>query len=122
MKSVLIIEDEESLLRMMSDKLTHAGFKVWKALNGEEGLHMVESKHPDLVLLDMIMPRMDGMHMLRQMRTTKWGKDIPVIVLSNLSDDKRVAESMEHGVYDYLIKTDWSLEQVAKKVKEKLGL
>ena len=122
MKSILIIEDEETLLRMLAEKLSHEGFKVWKALNGEEGMDMIKTKHPDLVLLDIIMPRMDGMHMLAQLRASAWGKDVPVMILSNLSDDKRVAESLEHGVYDYLIKTDWSLEDVAKKVKEKLGI
>lgn len=122
MKSIVIIEDEETLLRMLSEKLSREGFKVWKALNGEEGLHMIQTKHPDIILLDIIMPRMDGMTMLKTLRQSEWGKDIPVIILSNLSDDKRVAESMEHGVYDYLIKTDWSLEEVAKKVKGKLGL
>jgi two-component system phosphate regulon response regulator PhoB len=121
MKSIVIIEDEETLLRMLSEKLTHEGFKVWKALNGEEGMHMIQTKKPDLVLLDVLMPRMDGIHMLREMRSHEWGKDVPVIILSNLSDDRRVAESMIHGVYDYLIKTDWSLEEVAHKVKERLS-
>ncbi len=118
-KRILIVEDEETLLRALSEKLAREGFEIYEALNGEEGLQMAETKKPDLILLDIIMPRVDGMKMLNEMRSVSWGKKIPVMILSNLSDDKKVAESQEQGVNEYLIKTDWSLREVVKKVKEK---
>jgi len=122
MKTVLVIEDEEALQRMLSAKLSSEGLTVLQASNGQEGLRIIDTKHPDLILLDMVMPQMDGIHVLRALHSTPTDKRIPVIVLSNLSNDESVAESMENGVFDYLIKSDWSLEDVAKKVKEKLGI
>jgi DNA-binding response OmpR family regulator len=120
-KSILIVEDEETLLRALSEKLEREGFAVYKAINGEEGLRMAMENTPDLILLDLVMPRVDGMQMLNELRMAAWGKKIPIMILSNLSDERRVAESMEQGVHDYLIKTDWSLQEVVKKVRTKLG-
>jgi DNA-binding response OmpR family regulator len=120
-KTILVVEDEEALLRALSETLAREGFTVLKALNGEEGLRIAKQKKPDLVLLDLVMPRVDGMNMLAEMRKTPWGKDMQIMILTNLSDDKKVAESLEQGVHDYMIKTDWSLQEVVKKVKEKLG-
>ncbi len=79
-------------------------------------------KHPDLIILDLIMPKTDGLSMLKELRGDDWGKEVPVIILTNLSDAENVAKAMEKGVYDFLVKSDWKLEDLIKRVKDKLGI
>ena len=122
MKKILIIEDEPALREALADKLSREGFSCLEAKNGLEGLDFALKEHPDLILLDIIMPVMDGMTMLEELRKNPWGKNVPVILLTNLSEVEKVAESLRHGIYDYLVKSDWSLEDIVKKVKGKLGL
>jgi DNA-binding response OmpR family regulator len=120
-KKILIIEDEQPLVKALTDKLQDEGFSVSVAHDGVEGLKMSLEEKPGLVLLDLILPKMDGMTYLDKLRDDEWGREVPVIILTNLSDDKKVVEAQKSGVYDYLIKTDWSLDDVIKMVKEKLG-
>ena len=89
--------------------------------NGEVGLERALKERPDLILLDIIMPVMDGMTMLAKLRTDKWGKDVPVIMLTNLNNSEDVEEASKHGVYDYLVKSNWRLEDVIGKVREALS-
>jgi len=121
MKKILIVEDEQTLVKALTSKLENEGFEAEGAINGEEGMKLAKSKKPDLILLDVIMPRMDGMTMLKKLKEDEETKNIPVIMLTNLSDDKRVAESIESGAHDYLIKADWKIEDVVVKVKKKLA-
>jgi two-component system, OmpR family, alkaline phosphatase synthesis response regulator PhoP len=120
-KKILIIEDEVSLLHALSAKLNEAGFVILEAKNGEEGLKMALAEHPDLILLDIIMPRMDGISLLKKLRVDDWGKNAPVIVLSNLSDADNSVKAVSGNVSDYLIKSDWKIADVVAKIKEKLG-
>lgn len=122
MKRILIVEDEPSLLTILVDKLNREGFSCLEAKNGEEGLKVALREHPDLILLDIIMPVMDGMTMLYELRKDPWGKDAKVIFLTNLSEAEKVAESLSQGVFDYLVKSDWKLEDIVIKVKEILGI
>lgn len=122
MKTILIIEDERPLLTALSSKLSNAGFSILQATDGETGLSTALEKHPDLILLDIVLPKMDGLTMLDMLRRDDWGKTAPIIVLTNLSDAARFEESMRKNVFDYLIKTDWKIEDVVIKVKEKLQL
>ena len=78
--------------------------------------------HPDMILLDIIMPKMDGMSMLRKLREDNWGKTAKVILLTNLSSPEAVTEAIQHNVYDYLVKTNWKLESIVIKVRTMLGL
>ena len=119
-KQILIVEDEEALLKALAIKFTKEGFKVSKAKNGLEGLEKAAAEHPDLILLDIVMPKMDGMTMLAKLRKTRWGKDVEVVLLTNLSDTAKVADSFNKGVYSYLVKSDWKLEEVVKLVRQKL--
>jgi len=119
-KTILIVEDEVSLRHALRDKLTHEGFSVSEAKNGAEGLKSALRDKPDLILLDIIMPKMDGMTMLKKLRIDKWGKDAKVIILTNLSDSQKVADAMAQGSYDYLVKSDWKIEDVIKRVNERL--
>jgi DNA-binding response OmpR family regulator len=120
-KSILIVEDEVSLSSALNDKLTGVGYEVAMAKNGQEGLDAIKEHKPDLILLDVVMPVMDGMTMLKELRKSDETSAIPVIILSNLSDNEDVLHAMENNTYDYLIKSDISLEAVLERVKAKLG-
>jgi len=119
-KYILVVEDETSLSSALNDKLTSVGYEVKLAKNGQEGLDAIDKRKPDLILLDVVMPIMDGMTMLKEMRNKPNTDDIPVIILSNLSDNEDVLHAMENNTYDYLIKSDISLEAVLERVKTKL--
>ena len=121
-KTILIVEDERSLRKALHDKLLLEGFTVLEATDGEAGLALALSKHPHLILLDIIMLKMDGLTMLKKLREDDWGKAVPVIMLTNLSDAAKIAESQKSNVFDYLVKTDWSLEYVVDKVRQKLNM
>ena len=120
-KIILIVEDELSLRTALCDKLTREGFAVLEAKNGEEGLMVALRDHPDLILLDIIMPVMDGMTMLKRLRRDKWGKGVQVILLTNLSENEKVAQAIELGSHEYLVKSDWKIEDVVAKIRERLG-
>ncbi len=119
-KKILLVEDDVVLLNVLRDKLSGEGFEVLSAGNGKDGLDLALKFHPNLVMVDVLMPIMDGMEMTTKLREDKWGKDVSVIVLTNLNNEKNVADFLEKGAYDYLVKANWSLEEVVKRVKEKL--
>lgn len=120
-QTILIVEDELSLSNAIREKLTHEGFVVLVAKNGEEGLEIALREHPDLILLDIIMPVMDGITMLKRVRVDAWGKDAKIIILTNLSEPEKVADALAHGTYDYLVKSDLKIKDLVTKVKETLG-
>ncbi|MFA6525719.1 MAG: response regulator [Patescibacteria group bacterium] len=119
-KKILVIEDEEPLLNALSAKLQTEGFEVLEAENGEDGLKLALKKHPDLILLDIILPKMDGITVLENLRENAWGKTVQVIILSNLSDWNNTSAAVNLNVRDYLVKSDWQIKDVIKKVKNKL--
>lgn len=119
---ILIVEDETPMREALLFKFQKEGFEVIAARDGEEGLSLAEKERPDLILLDIIMPKMDGMTVLQKLRGEDWGKDIPVILLTNLSESEKAIEAMGKGVHDYLVKSDWRLEDVVAKVRERLGI
>lgn len=121
MKTILIVEDEKALRKALSDKLTNEGYKIIETTDGEEGLDSALREHPDLILLDIVMPNMDGITMLQKLRQDAHGKNIPVIILTNLSDAEKVQQGMENAVFDYLIKADWKLSDLVDKVNQKLS-
>ena len=127
-KTILIVEDEESLRSILKAKLEKENFDVLEAKNGEEGLQMALEKNPDLILLDIVMPVMDGFTMVKKLREEekKQGdmidNQIPVLFLSNLSDEKAMSNSQQQGIYDYLIKSSWTLDGITTKIKDRLGL
>jgi two-component system, OmpR family, alkaline phosphatase synthesis response regulator PhoP len=120
MKKILIVEDEQTLSKALALKLTSEGFNVLRAQNGEEGLEVALREQPNLILLDIIMPKMDGITMLNKLREDEWGKDVSVFMLTNLSSAEEVDKATKKGVYDYLVKSDWKLEEIVNKIKEEL--
>jgi len=121
-KKILIVEDEESTLNVFSDSFTSAGFTVLAAKDGQAGLGLALKERPDIILLDINMPVMDGLTMLEQLRQDSWGGQVQVMLLTNFGDMDKVAKAAEKNVFDYFLKKDWKTEDIVKKVKEKLGV
>ncbi len=119
-KSILIVDDDETIRRVLSDKFQAEKFDVFSAGNGEEGLNLAVSKHPSIILLDLVMPVMDGMSMLKALRQDDWGKEVPIMILTNINNGDNVGEALRYNVYDFLVKTDWRLEDVVERVKNRL--
>lgn len=123
-KAILVVEDDLPVLKALTDKLTREGFEIIQAKDGEEGLALAEQERPDLIVLDIIMPKMSGIAMMKKLRESgDWGKNVPIILLTNLSrDDQEVSQSIAEDKNSYyMLKTDWSINDVVDKVKEKLG-
>lgn len=120
MRKILIIDDEPNLLRILEEKFSKESFEVLRAKDGEQGLKAALKNKPDIILLDLIMPKMDGLTMLRKLREDAWGKNAEVIILTNLSDGASIDAALRGGVYDFLVKSDWKLADLVKKVKEKI--
>lgn len=123
-KKILIIEDEEAMLKALDDTLTNAGFSTIKATGGGEGLNSAFALHPDVILLDILMPKINGMEVLKKLREDAWGKTVPVIILTNVSPDSDAALNavVEDQPAFYLIKSDIKLDFVVEKVKEVLKI
>jgi len=119
-KKILIIEDEATLQKALGDILTREGYEVISAINGIIGLGLARSENPDLILLDIILPGMDGFEILRNIKE-KDKSQIPVIILTNLSDLNDIQKALDIGATTYLVKADFHLEDVLKKVKDVLG-
>ena len=118
--TILIIEDESIIRQALVQKLKNEGYQTLEAGNGEEGLKLALETKPNLILLDIILPLMDGLAVLDALRKDAWGKDAKVIILSNLSDEAKVTIAKDKGVSDYLIKTNWDINDVVKKIEQKL--
>ena len=122
-QKVLVVEDDPPVLRALVDKLEREGFTVLQGKNGEEGLSVALAQHPDIILLDILMPIMDGTTMMSKIRETDaWGKKVPIILLTNLStaEIKMVKAVIESEPAFYLVKTNWSMSDVMEKVRETL--
>jgi DNA-binding response OmpR family regulator len=119
---LLVVEDDEFLVKMYESGLTKEGFDVTTAGNGEEGLEKAGDIKPDLILLDLIMPKMDGFTCLEKIKEENAIKRIPVVILSNLGQDSDIKRGIEMGAEGYLIKTDFTIKQVAEKVRKILGI
>jgi len=114
---VLVVEDEEILLTALREELTTGGYEVEGAGDGVEGLEKAKSFKPALILLDLLMPKMDGMEMLQKLKADSLLRDIPVVILTNLSDYERISEALALGAMDYLVKANYKLEDLLDKVK-----
>lgn len=119
-KTILVVEDDRDLLQLILEKLRHAGYTTLSAADGQEGLTIALEKHPDLILLDVIMPRLDGIGMLKQLRQDAWGLGAQVMMLTNSQDVNHMADATGLGAHDYLIKSDWLTQDIIGKVAERL--
>ncbi|MDD4902819.1 MAG: response regulator [Patescibacteria group bacterium] len=121
-KKILIAEDDLMLLNIVTEKLVEEGFKVIQAKDGEEALHKALTQDPDLILLDVLMPKMDGVTMLKKLREEKKFVATPVILLTNVAYGPQIEEAIKHGVQDFMVKTNWKLDDVVAKIKQKLAI
>jgi DNA-binding response OmpR family regulator len=117
-RKILIVEDEGLLRELMAEKLQLEGFDTIEAADGDEGLNVALKEHPDLIVLDLLMPKMGGMEVLRRLREDDYGRSIPVIIVSNLSGKEDITEGAEKGAVEYLIKANFSLDEIVDKIKE----
>lgn len=119
---VLIVEDDTFLSNIYQTKFNMEGFKVSAAENGEAGLSDVKKKKPDIVLLDILLPKLDGFGVLKGLKEDPEVKDIPVILLTNLGQKDDVQKGLDLGASDYLIKAHFKPSEVVDKVKKVLHL
>jgi len=119
--SVLVIDDEESLVNVLERKFGDEGMTVYTANNGREGLEVALREHPDVILLDIMMPEMDGFDVMRHLQQDEWGRTVPIILLTNSSSIETVAKAVHTGMSEFLVKTDMRLDDVVGRVKQHLS-
>ena len=118
---ILLIEDEEMLANMYEVKFKNEGFELEKALDGAEGLEKAKSIKPDFILLDIIMPKMDGFSVLKALKEEPVTQDIPVMLLTNLGQDEDIERGKQMGAVGYLVKANITPSEVVEEVKKKMG-
>lgn len=121
MKTILFIEDEPTLQKAISQFLEKKGYEIKSALDGEIGIAMAKEFKPDLILLDLILPKKDGFEVLKEIKGNDEIKHIPVIVLTNLEGDTDIEKVLSFGATTYLVKANYELEEIVKKIEETLG-
>ena len=121
-KKILIIEDEKIIRDLLERKLTREGYSVVIATNGIDGLVEMREDRPDIVLLDIIMPKMGGFEVMEEMNKDETLKDIPVIVVSNSGQPVEIDRIKKMGAKDWLIKTEFDPQEVLEKVKKQIGI
>jgi len=119
-KTILVIEDDKFLRELISRKLTGEGFDVLEAVDGEEGIKKIKEGKPDLVLLDLILPSIDGFEVLTRVRDDPEVSSIPIIILSNLGQREEVEKGLKLGAIDYLIKAHFTPGEIIEKIKNVL--
>ena len=117
MKKILIVEDDKFLRELIVQKLNKEGYNVSEAIDGEEGIKKIKEKKPDLVLLDLILPGIDGFEVLTKMKEDSTLSSIPVIILSNLGQKDDVEKGLKLGAVDYLIKAHFTPGEIIEKIK-----
>lgn len=117
-KQILIAEDDPLISKMYKTKLISEGYDVLAAFDGEAAFSLATNNSPSLILLDIMMPKLSGLDMLSKYRSTKEGKETPVIVLSNLSNQEEIEKAKSLGAKEYLVKADHTPSQVIAKIKQ----
>jgi CheY-like chemotaxis protein len=120
-KKILLIEDEEILLNLLQKKLTGAGYEISIAKDGQEGLNLIKEIKPDLILLDIIMPKMGGFEVMEEMQKDEELKKIPVIIISNSGQPVELDRAQKLRAKDWLIKTEFDPQEVIDKVVKQIG-
>jgi len=122
-KKILIIEDDSDFRYIVATSLRSQKYIILEAKNGQEGVDVALSAHPDLILLDLLMPIMDGMTALKKIRENEWGASVPVIILTNLNatEENIVEDMITHKPLKYLIKSDWKANNLIRAIEDVLG-
>jgi len=120
-EKILVVEDEATLQKALVEVLEQAGYETLSALDGEKGFELAKDNIPDLILLDIILPKMDGFEVLKGLKADPKLANIPVIILTNLGDVSSVQQALELGANSYLVKADFHLDDVIEKVERTLA-
>jgi len=116
-KNILIVEDDDFFRELLRKKFLPEDFNVFEATDGEKGVKAVKDKNPDLILLDLLLPNVDGFEFLLKIKAEATTSSIPVIILSNLGQQEDIERGLKLGANDYLIKSQFDIDQVVDKVK-----
>ncbi len=119
-KNILIIEDDDFFRELIRKKLLSENFNVLEAVDGESGIKLVSEKKPDLIILDLLLPNMDGFEVLSKIKSNTDLSSIPVIILSNLGQQEDIERGLKLGADDYLVKSQFDIDQVTDKIKTTL--
>ena len=117
-KKIVLIEDNHDLSNVLRDMLTEKGYTVSVAETGEAGIPLIQDEKPDLLLLDTILPGINGIEVLDQLQTYRAEHPLKVIMLSNIDDPNHLKDARSHDIEEYLIKTDWRMEDVLARIKK----
>jgi DNA-binding response OmpR family regulator len=122
--TILIAEDDNPILNILTDALQDQGFEITQAKNGYDGLNLALQNHPDLILVDLLMPQMDGLTMVNKLRSDDWGKSAPIIMLTNISPDTDAALKavMQYQPAYYMMKSNIKIDDLIAKIKEVLKI
>ena len=118
MKLILVVEDDKYLNNAYVAKLSKVGFEVRTALDGEEAIDVLNQVTPDLIILDLVMPKKDGFEVIKEVRSNAENKTLPIIVLSNLGGDEDIKKALELGANDYFVKTQHPMSEIVEKSKK----
>lgn len=118
---ILLVEDEPTAQKTLSEILTKQGYAMVSALDGETGLRLARTEKPDLIILDIILPRMEGLDVLAELKKEPETKDIPVIILTNLETPQQIERALSLGATTYLLKTQYTLPEVIVKINSIIG-
>lgn len=121
MKTILFVEDESTVHKTLSDALEKEEYRIISALDGEIGLRLAKEKKPNLILLDLVLPKMDGFEVLGALKADEATKDIPVIVLTNLEQMEDIQKAIDLGAKTYLVKSNYELAEVVDMVKKAIA-
>jgi DNA-binding response OmpR family regulator len=121
-KKILIVEDDMVLQKTLGEFLVSEGFETIVASDGEEAVEVLTKEVPDLILLDIILPKKDGYEVIKEVRANERMNDIPIILLTNLGSVQDVEKALDLGATTYLVKADYTLEEVVTKIKSTLGI
>jgi DNA-binding response OmpR family regulator len=119
-KTILIIEDEKTLQKALAEYLKEENFDVLSALDGEAGVELAKKEKPDLVILDIVLPKKDGFQVLEEIKNNEETKNIPVMLLTNLESVEDIQKAFDKGATTYLVKSEYKLEDIVKKINETL--
>ncbi|MFH1956762.1 MAG: response regulator [Patescibacteria group bacterium] len=118
---ILVIDDDVFFRKIYRDQLTKAGFDFLEATNGVEGIHKIQNEHPDLILLDLMLPMKNGFEVLKEVKKNPELEKIPIMILSNLGQEQDVKEGMNLGASGYFVKGETKISEIIKIIKEKIS-
>ncbi len=121
MKKILFIEDESALQKIIGESLEQENYEIISAIDGEIGLKLAQKEKPDLIILDLVLPKMHGFDVLKKLKENVETKNIPVIILTNLEGVKDIDKAIELGATTYLVKAQYDLKEVVEKIKKTLA-